>query len=80
MFVAGVLAAKGFSAWFGVAYHLAFGSYKTAMTWALVGLDLFMSIGLLIGNRILVRVVQLYLFFHVISSIIIVIIMRLAVL
>ena len=72
MFVAGALAVKGFSAWIGVAYSLSVGSTATAIIWALVGVNLLMAIGLLIGSRVMVRVVQLYLLLYVIVGIIVV--------
>jgi len=70
VFVAGALAVKGFSAWIGVAYSLSVGSTATAIIWALVGVNLLMAIGLLIGSRVLVRVVQIYLLFYVIGAIV----------
>jgi hypothetical protein len=70
LFVAGVLAGKGFSAWIGFAYSLSVGSAATALIWALVGVNLLMAFGLLIGSRIMVRVVQIYLLFYVIGGIV----------
>jgi len=70
LFVAGALAAKGFSAWIGFAWSLSVGSTATAVLWALVGVNLFMALGLLIGSRVMVRVVQIYLLFHVILGIV----------
>jgi len=70
LFVAGVLAGKGFSAWIGFAYSLSVGSWATAIIWALVGVNLLMAIGLLIGTRSMVRVVQIYLLFYVIVAIV----------
>ena len=72
MFVAGALAVKGFSAWVGFAYSLSVGSTATALIWALVGVNLLMAFGLLTGSRVMVRVVQIYLFFHVVIGIVIV--------
>ena len=66
MFVAGALAVKGFSAWIGFAYCFSLGSWETAVIWALVGVNLFMAVALLIGTRAMVRVVQIYLLFYVI--------------
>jgi len=68
LFVAGVLAGKGFSAWIGFAYSLSVGSWATALIWALVGVNLLMAVGLLIGTRSMVRVVQIYLLFNVIIA------------
>ena len=58
LFAAGALASKGFSAWIGFAWSLSVGSTATAVIWALVGVNLLMALGLLIGSRIMVRVVQ----------------------
>src|SRR6266571_4205435 len=63
VFVAGALAVKGFSAWLGFAYSLSVGSTATAFIWALVGVNLLMALGLLIGSRAMVRAVQIYLLF-----------------
>jgi hypothetical protein len=71
LFAAGALASKGFSAWIGFAWSLSGGSTKTAVIWALVGVNLLMALGLLIGSRVMVRVVQIYLLFHVILGIVI---------
>ena len=70
LFVAGALAVKGWSAWVGFAYSLSVGSRRTAVIWALVGIALPMAIGLLIGSRVMVRVVQIYLLFYVIGGIV----------
>ena len=70
LFVAGALAVKGWSAWVGFAYSLSVGSMRTAVIWALVGIALPMALGLLIGSRVLVRVVQIYLLFYVIGAIV----------
>jgi uncharacterized protein YhhL (DUF1145 family) len=72
LFTAGALASKGFSAWIGFAYSLSVGSTATALIWALVGVNLLMALGLLIGTRTTVRVVQGYLLFYVIIGIIVV--------
>ncbi len=66
VFVAGALAVKGFSAWIGFGWSLWVGSWRTAVIWALVGVNLLMAVGLLIGTRSMVRVVQIYLLFIVI--------------
>lgn len=68
LFVAGALAVKGWSAWVGFAHSLSVGSTATALIWALVGVNLFMALGLLIGSRVMVRVVQIYLLFYVIGG------------
>jgi hypothetical protein len=70
LFVAGALAVKGWSAWVGFAYSLSVGSGRTAVIWALVGIALPMAFGLLIGSRVMVRVVQIYLLFYVIGGIV----------
>lgn len=72
MFAAGALAMKGFGAWLGFAYSLLAGSTATAVIWALVGVNLLMALGLLIGSRVMVRVVQIYLLFYVIIGIVII--------
>jgi hypothetical protein len=71
MFVAGALAVKGFSPWIGFAYSLSVGSWATAAIWALVGINLLMAVGLLIGTPSIVRVVQIYLLFYVIVGVVI---------
>src|SRR5436190_748462 len=70
LFVAGALASKGFSAWIGFAWSLSVGRPATAVIWALVGVNLHIALGLLIGSRIMVRVVQIYPLFHVILGIV----------
>ncbi len=72
VFVAGALAVKGFSAWLGFAYSLSVGSTATAFIWALVGVNLLMALGLLIGSRAMVRAVQIYLLFYVVIAIVII--------
>jgi hypothetical protein len=69
LFIAGALGSRGFSAWIGFAYDLSVGSWKTAFTWALGGVNLLMAVGLLIGTRPMVRTVQIYLLFYVIVGI-----------
>ena len=72
MFVAGALALKGFSAWLGVAYSLSVGSIETAIIWALIGVNLLLAFGLLVGSRAMVRAVQIYLIFYVIIGIVLI--------
>jgi multisubunit Na+/H+ antiporter MnhC subunit len=72
LFAAGALASKGFSAWIGFAWSLSVGSTKNTFIWALVGMDLLMAIGLLIGSKAMVRAVQSYLLFYVTISIVII--------
>jgi len=69
-FVAGALASGGFSAWVGFAYSLSVGNTSTALVWAMVGMALPLALGLLTGSRLWVRVVQIYLLFHVIIGIV----------
>jgi hypothetical protein len=70
LLVAGALASRGFSAWIGFAYDLSVGSWATALIWALVGVNFLMAVGLLIGTRSMLRVVQIYLFLQVVGSIV----------
>jgi hypothetical protein len=67
LFVAGALASRGFSAWIGFASSLWVGSWRTAVIWALVGINLLLAIGLLIGSRPIVRAVQIYLLFVIVG-------------
>jgi hypothetical protein len=70
LFAAGALASKGFSAWIGFAWSLSVGSTATAVIWALVGVNLLMALGLLIGSWVMIRIVQIYLLFHVILGVV----------
>jgi len=72
LFVAGALASRGFSAWIGVAYSLSLRSWTTALIWAIGAVNLLMAVGLLIGTRSMVRVVQIYLLFYVIVGVVII--------
>jgi hypothetical protein len=68
-FVAGALFSHGFGAWIVFAWSLWAGSLATALHWAAIGVGLPMAIGLFIGTRSLVRVVQIYLFIYMIGLI-----------
>ena len=72
LFVAAALAVRGLAHGIGFAYSLSVGSTATALIWALVGVNLLMAFGLLIGGRVLVRVVQIYLLFCVIGGIVVI--------